>query len=101
MKMPKSQPHPPPPDPLRSVPTPARAQNVTGGRGLGCAECKGVARTWGWGVIMNSSVVIPPTAAASTSPYRVRDHKGGELDWANAFLDSQRLRQLSLRSLRI
>ena len=39
--------------------------------------------------------------AASASPYRVCDEKGGELAWANAFLDAQRLRQLSPRSLRI
>jgi len=45
-------------------------------------------------VFYNSSV--PP----SSSPYRVREEKG-ELDWANAFLDGQRLRQLSSRSLRI
>lgn len=38
---------------------------------------------------------------ASASPYRVCDEKGGEIKWANAFLDGQRLRQLSLRSLRI
>ena len=50
---------------------------------------------------MKFSVVYQPAAAASTSPYRVRDNQGGELDWADAFLDSQRLRQLSLRSLRI
>ena len=50
---------------------------------------------------MKVSVVYQSAAPASTSPYRVRDDKGGELDWANAFLDSQRLRQLSPRSLRI
>jgi integrase/recombinase XerD len=50
---------------------------------------------------MKLSVVYQPAAPASASPYRVRDNKRGELDWANAFLDSQRLRQLSLRSLRI
>jgi site-specific recombinase XerD len=50
---------------------------------------------------MKLSVVYQSAAPASASPYRVRDNQGGELDWANAFLDSQRLRQLSLRSLRI
>jgi len=50
---------------------------------------------------MKLSVVYRSAAPASASPYRVRDNQGGELDWANAFLDSQRLRQLSLRSLRI
>lgn len=50
---------------------------------------------------MKLSVIYQSAAPASASPYRVRDNQGGELDWANAFLDSQRLRQLSLRSLRI
>jgi site-specific recombinase XerD len=50
---------------------------------------------------MKLSVVHPPAVAACASPYRVRDEKGGEIEWANAFLDGQRLRQLSPRSLRI
>jgi integrase/recombinase XerD len=50
---------------------------------------------------MKLSVVYQSAAPASASPYRVCDNQGGELDWANAFLDGQRLRQLSLRSLRI
>ena len=50
---------------------------------------------------MKLSVVYQSAAPASTSPYRVCDENGQELGWANAFLDSQRLRQLSLRSLRI
>src|SRR5207248_6376589 len=50
---------------------------------------------------MNLAVVYQPAVSASTSAYRVRDNQGGELDWANAFLDGQRLRQLSPRSLRI
>ena len=33
-------------------------------------------------------------------PYRLVDQQDQELAWANAFLDAQRLRQLSLRSLR-
>jgi integrase/recombinase XerD len=37
---------------------------------------------------------------ASASPSRLRDENGRELDWANVFLDAQRLRQLSLHSLR-
>jgi Phage integrase, N-terminal SAM-like domain len=49
---------------------------------------------------MNISVVYQPSLPASASPYRLRDEDGRELDWANAFLDAQRLRQLSLRSLR-
>jgi site-specific recombinase XerD len=50
---------------------------------------------------MKLSVVYQPSLPASASPYRVCEEKGGEVDWANAFLDSQRLRQLSPRSLRI
>jgi site-specific recombinase XerD len=50
---------------------------------------------------MKLSVVYQPAISASTSPFRVLDKEGGELNWANAFLDAQRLRQLSLRSLRI
>ena len=38
---------------------------------------------------------------ASTSPYSLRDEQCRELDCANAFLDGQRIRQLSPRSLRI
>lgn len=49
---------------------------------------------------MKFSVVYQPAVPASASPYRLRDQQGLELDWANAFLDAQRLRQLSLRSLR-
>jgi site-specific recombinase XerD len=49
---------------------------------------------------MKLSVIYQPSVPASTSPYRLRDENGREPDWANAFLDAQRLRQLSLRSLR-
>jgi hypothetical protein len=49
---------------------------------------------------MKLSVICQP-ALASNSPYRVCDENGGEIEWANAFLDAQRLRQLSLRSVRI
>jgi site-specific recombinase XerD len=41
-----------------------------------------------------------PSVAASVCPYRVLDQQGQELAWANAFLDAQRVRQLSPRSLR-
>jgi site-specific recombinase XerD len=41
-----------------------------------------------------------PTVLASASPYRLLDEHGQEIAWANAFLDAQRVRQLSLRSLR-
>jgi site-specific recombinase XerD len=49
---------------------------------------------------MKLSVVHQSSVPASASPYRLRDEEGRELDWADAFLDAQRLRQLSLRSLR-
>src|SRR5215469_9461322 len=50
---------------------------------------------------MKLSVIYQPTVPASTSPYRIRDDQGRELDWANVFLDGQRIRQLSACSLRI
>jgi integrase/recombinase XerD len=50
---------------------------------------------------MKLSVIYQPSVPASSSPYRLRKEDGGELEWANAFLDAQRLRQLSLRSVRI
>jgi site-specific recombinase XerD len=40
----------------------------------------------------------PPPAGAS--PYRLVDAQNREVNWANQFLDAQRVRQLSLRSLR-
>ena len=50
---------------------------------------------------MKLSVIYQPAVPASASPHRVCDEKGGEVEWANSFLDGQRLRQLSPRSLRI
>ena len=50
---------------------------------------------------MKLSVIDQPAVPASASPYRVCDEKGGEVEWVNAFLDGQWLRQLSPRSLRI
>ena len=50
--------------------------------------------------LMNLSLVYQPFAAPSASPYRLLDAQGQEVAWANAFLDAQRVRQLSLRSLR-
>ena len=41
-----------------------------------------------------------PSALPSQSPYRLLHDEGYEVDWANEFLDAQRLRGLSLRSLR-
>ncbi len=49
---------------------------------------------------MKFSVVYRPSVPASASPYRVLDEHGREVAWANTFLDAQRVRQLSLRSLR-
>jgi site-specific recombinase XerD len=49
---------------------------------------------------MKICVSYQPSVPAGASPYRLRHENGRELDWANAFLDAQRLRQLSLRSLR-
>ena len=49
---------------------------------------------------MKLFLVHRPAAPASASPYRLVDDQGWEIPWANAFLDAQRIRQLSLRSLR-
>jgi site-specific recombinase XerD len=45
------------------------------------------------------SVVFKSSVPASASPYRLFDEEG-EIAWANSFLDAQRIRQLSVRSLR-
>jgi site-specific recombinase XerD len=49
---------------------------------------------------MKFTVDFRPSLPASASPYRLCDAHGHELDWANAFLDAQRIRQLAVRSLR-
>jgi hypothetical protein len=49
---------------------------------------------------MKLFLVHRPTILASVSPYRLLDEQGQEIGWANAFLDGQHIRQLSLRSLR-
>jgi integrase len=49
---------------------------------------------------MKLSLLHQPATSASTSPYRLVDQWQHEVPWANAFLDAQRIRQLSLRSLR-
>jgi integrase/recombinase XerD len=41
-----------------------------------------------------------PSALPGKSPYRLLEGEGHEVEWANQFLDAQRLRGLSLRSLR-
>jgi len=49
---------------------------------------------------MKPSLIHKPSVPASASPYRLLDRRGQEIAWANAFLDAQRVRQLSLCSLR-
>lgn len=49
---------------------------------------------------MKVSLLHQPAAPPSASPYRLVDQQEREVTWANAFLDAQRVRQLSLRSLR-
>jgi site-specific recombinase XerD len=49
---------------------------------------------------MKLTLVYRPSLPPSASPYRLLDEQGQEVIWANAFLDAQRIRQLSLRSLR-
>jgi hypothetical protein len=49
---------------------------------------------------MSVSLIHKPALPVSSSPYRLVDDKGQEITWANAFLDAQRIRQLSLRSVR-
>lgn len=49
---------------------------------------------------MKLSLVQQRATPAGASPYRLVDHQGQEINWANDFLDAQRIRQLSLRSLR-
>jgi len=49
---------------------------------------------------MSVRLVVKNSLPASASPYRLLDDRGSELAWANEFLDAQKVRQLSLRSLR-
>lgn len=49
---------------------------------------------------MKLTMVYRPSLPASASPYRLLDEQGQEIAWINAFLDAQRIRQLSPRSLR-
>ena len=49
---------------------------------------------------MKLTLVDRPSVPPSASPYRLLDEQGQEVAWANTFLDAQRMRQLSLRSLR-
>src|SRR4029453_15587627 len=52
------------------------------------------------GPLMKLFLRYQPAIPASASPYRLVDDQEQEVTWANAFLDAQRIRQLSLRSLR-
>jgi integrase/recombinase XerD len=49
---------------------------------------------------MKLSLQYQTVGPASASPYRLVDQDGQEVPWANDFLDAQRVRHLSLRSLR-
>ena len=49
---------------------------------------------------MKLTLVERPWVPPSASPYRLLDQEAQQVAWANAFLDAQRIRQLSLRSLR-
>jgi len=49
---------------------------------------------------MKVRAAFDPSAPPSKSPYRLLQDKGHEVDWANEFLDAQRLRGLCLRTLR-
>ncbi len=50
--------------------------------------------------MLSVTLVYRPSLPASASPYRLLDAQGEEVAWANAFLDAQRIRQLSPCSLR-
>jgi site-specific recombinase XerD len=50
---------------------------------------------------MSLRLVANNSQSVSASPYRLVDDCGREVTWVNQFLDAQRLRQLSLRSLRV
>jgi len=49
---------------------------------------------------MSVRASFDPSVPPSKSPYRLVQGDGREVDWANDFLDAQRMRGLSLRSLR-
>ena len=50
---------------------------------------------------MSVRLLVSNSLPASASPYRLVDDRNCEITWANQFLDAQKLRQLSGRSLRI
>jgi integrase/recombinase XerD len=49
---------------------------------------------------MTIRLIDQPDCSASASPYRLIDERSEPIAWVNDFLDAQRIRQLSLRSLR-
>jgi integrase/recombinase XerD len=49
---------------------------------------------------MSVSLLVKNSVPASSSPYRLVGDRNREIAWANEFLDAQKLRQLSVRSLR-
>jgi integrase/recombinase XerD len=49
---------------------------------------------------MSVRLLVKNSVPASASPYRLVDDRNREIAWANEFLDAQKLRQLSLRSVR-
>src|SRR6516164_10490451 len=50
---------------------------------------------------MKVRLLVNNSVPASASPYRLVDDRNCEIAWANQFLDALKLRQLSLRSLRV
>jgi hypothetical protein len=50
---------------------------------------------------MKVRLLVNNSIPASASPYRLVDDRNCEIAWANQFLDAQKLRQLSVRSLRV
>jgi site-specific recombinase XerD len=49
---------------------------------------------------MSVRLLVNSSVPDSASPYRLVDGRNREIAWANEFLDAQKLRQLSVRSLR-
>ena len=49
---------------------------------------------------MSVRLLVNNSVPDSASPYRLVDDRNREIAWANEFLDAQKLRQLSVRSLR-
>jgi site-specific recombinase XerD len=62
----------------------------------GVAGCGATSRT----VIMDLRVIFETSVSRSQCPYRLM-YEGNAVDWANDFLDAQKIRGLSLNSLRV